>query len=101
MRVSALDVLTIAIFMNLNASCDLTTTRADRGGFPENEEAHESACGRIGRVSSFWQMVQPYIVDGLRYLRVTQEGRQWVANLYANVFFTEHWGADRRRGARD
>jgi hypothetical protein len=44
--------------------------------------------------SFFWQMVQPYIVDGLRYLRVTQEGQQWVANLYANVFLTEHWGAD-------
>src|SRR5215475_15985063 len=44
--------------------------------------------------SFFWQMVQPYIVDALRYLRVTQEGQQWVANLYANVFLTEHWGAD-------
>jgi hypothetical protein len=44
--------------------------------------------------SFFWQMVQPYIVDGLRYLRVTQEGQQWVANLYANVFLTEHWGAN-------
>ena len=39
-------------------------------------------------------MVQPYIVDGLRYLRVTQEGQQWVANLCANVFLTEHWGAN-------
>jgi hypothetical protein len=42
----------------------------------------------------FWQMVQPYIVDALRYLRVTQEGQQWVANLYANVFLMEHWGKD-------
>jgi hypothetical protein len=42
----------------------------------------------------FWQMVQPYILDALRYLRVTQEGQQWVANLYANVFLMEHWGAD-------
>jgi hypothetical protein len=38
----------------------------------------------------YWQIVQPYIVDALRYLRVTQEGQQWVANLYANVFATEH-----------
>ena len=44
--------------------------------------------------SFFWQMVQPFIMDALRYLRVTQEGQQWVANLYANVFLTEHWGAD-------
>ena len=40
----------------------------------------------------FWQTVQPYIVDALRYLRVTQEGQQWVANLYANVFSMEHRG---------
>jgi hypothetical protein len=42
----------------------------------------------------FWQMVQPYLVDALRYLRVTQEGQQWIANLYANVFLMEHWKAD-------
>jgi hypothetical protein len=42
----------------------------------------------------FWKMVQPYLVDALRYLRVTQEGQQWIANLYANVFLMEHWGAD-------
>jgi hypothetical protein len=34
----------------------------------------------------FWQKVRPYIGDALRYLRITQEGKQWVANLYANVF---------------
>ena len=38
----------------------------------------------------FWKMVRPYIGVGLRYLRVTQEGQQWVANLYANVFSMEH-----------
>jgi len=38
----------------------------------------------------FWEKVQPYTVDALRYLRVTQEGQQWVANLYANVFSMEH-----------
>ena len=38
----------------------------------------------------FWKMVRPYIGDGLRYLQVTQEGQQWVANLYANVFSMEH-----------
>ena len=40
----------------------------------------------------FWKVVAPYIGDALRYLRVTQEGQQWVANLYANVFATEHRG---------
>ena len=38
----------------------------------------------------FWKTVRPYIGDALRYLRVTQEGQQWVANLYANVFSVEH-----------
>jgi hypothetical protein len=37
-------------------------------------------------------VVRPYIGDALRYLRVTQEGQQWLANLYANVFSTEHTG---------
>jgi len=40
----------------------------------------------------FWQMVKPYIGDALRYLKVTQEGKLWVANLYANVFSMEHQG---------
>jgi hypothetical protein len=44
--------------------------------------------------SFFWEMVHPFITDAVRYLRVTQEGQQWVANLYANVFLTEHWGPD-------
>lgn len=38
----------------------------------------------------FWKSVSPYIDDALYYLSVTQEGKQWVANLYANVFAQEH-----------
>jgi hypothetical protein len=41
----------------------------------------------------FWKAVRPYIGDALRYLRVTQEGKQWIANLYAHVFSEEHRGA--------
>ncbi len=40
----------------------------------------------------FWKAVTPFIAEGLRYLRVTQEGKQWVANLYAHVFAEEHRG---------
>ncbi|MGY2909694.1 Npun_R2479 family HD domain-containing metalloprotein [Bradyrhizobium sp. URHC0002] len=40
----------------------------------------------------FWNAVRPYIGDALRYLRVTQEGKQWIANLYAHVFSEEHRG---------
>jgi hypothetical protein len=48
---------------------------------------------RAGYPAFFWKMVRPYIGDALRYLRVTQEGKQWIANLYAHVFSEEHRGA--------
>lgn len=38
----------------------------------------------------FWNDVSPYIQDAIRYLRVTQQGKQWLANLYAHVFEVEH-----------
>jgi hypothetical protein len=38
----------------------------------------------------FWERIEPYIGDGLRYLALTQDGRQWTANLYAHVFAVEH-----------
>jgi len=38
----------------------------------------------------FWNVVEPYIGDALHSLQITQEGQQWIANLYANVFSTEH-----------
>jgi hypothetical protein len=47
---------------------------------------------RVNYPDFFWKTVRPYIGDALRYLRVTQEGQQWIANLYANVFSIEHRG---------
>jgi hypothetical protein len=38
----------------------------------------------------YWRIVHRYIQEGLRHLRVTQEGKQWIANLHAHVFATEH-----------
>jgi hypothetical protein len=38
----------------------------------------------------FWRQVSPYIQDARRHLQVSQEGRQWLANLHAHVFTTEH-----------
>jgi len=38
----------------------------------------------------FWTAVTPYIGDALRYLNVTSEGRQWIANLHSHVFAVEH-----------
>jgi len=49
----------------------------------------------------FWSMVTPYIGGALNNLRMTQEGKLWVANLYSHVFAEEHQlptlGAERRR----
>jgi hypothetical protein len=49
-----------------------------------------SADLRAAYPAFFWNIVGPYIGDGLRYLRMTQNGKQWVANLYAHVFAEEH-----------
>ena len=38
----------------------------------------------------YWNGVYPYIRDGLRYLSLTQQGKQIIANLYSNVFVVEH-----------
>ena len=43
-----------------------------------------------GYVAFFWKQIEPYIGDALRYLALTAEGRQWTANLYAQVFTVEH-----------
>jgi hypothetical protein len=42
----------------------------------------------------YWQVVYHYIGDGLRYLRLTQAGQQWLATLYAHVFAVEHASND-------
>lgn len=55
---------------------------------------------REGYPRFFWDVVTPYITEGIRLLRRTQEGQKWVANLYANVFTEEHeapaYGPERR-----
>lgn len=44
--------------------------------------------------SFYWGVVNRYIQGGLRHLRVTQQGQQWIANLYAHVFVVEHQTTD-------
>lgn len=39
----------------------------------------------------YWNVVVPYIGEAIHYLNVTQEGKQWVANLYAQVHKMEHY----------
>ena len=38
----------------------------------------------------YWQQVNPVIQEAVLFLRETQEGKQWLSNLYANVFAEEH-----------
>lgn len=38
----------------------------------------------------YWESVRPYIGDALGYLELTQEGKQWIANLHSHVFAMEH-----------
>jgi hypothetical protein len=37
----------------------------------------------------YWSSVAPHIQTAIRYLNVTSSGRQWIANLYSNVFRAE------------
>jgi hypothetical protein len=37
----------------------------------------------------YWNSVSPHIQGAIRYLNVTSSGRQWIANLYSNVFRAE------------
>jgi hypothetical protein len=37
----------------------------------------------------YWNCVAPHVQTAIRYLNVTSSGRQWIANLYSNVFRAE------------
>ena len=51
---------------------------------------YESPADLVHKYPQFyWNCVSPYVQTAIRYLNVTADGRQWVANLHANVFFAE------------
>jgi hypothetical protein len=37
----------------------------------------------------YWNTISPHIQNAIRYLNVTSGGRQWIANLYSNVYRAE------------
>jgi hypothetical protein len=37
----------------------------------------------------YWNSVAPHVQTAIHYLNVTSSGRQWIANLYSNVFRAE------------
>jgi hypothetical protein len=45
---------------------------------------------RLNYPKFYWKSVYPYIKDATEYLRLTQEGKQILANLYTHVFEVEH-----------
>lgn len=45
---------------------------------------------RKNYASFYWNSVNPYIQDALRYLRLTEDGKQWIANIHSHVFDSEH-----------
>ena len=51
---------------------------------------YESPADIVERYPQFyWNSVSPNIQGAIRYLNKTSSGRQWIANLYANVFRAE------------
>lgn len=40
--------------------------------------------------SFYWNVVNPYIKGAIKYLKVTDEGRQWIANMHSHVFAAEN-----------
>ena len=77
---------------------DLNYMRKISGLFAEFEETGmnkklgytNSAALRAAYPKFFWSVVSPYVSDALSYLRMTQEGKLWVANLYSHIFAEEH-----------
>ncbi len=45
---------------------------------------------RTNYAKFYWEMVSPYIQDALTYLRMTENGKQWIANMHSHVFDSEH-----------
>jgi len=64
------------------------TGEAERLGYANSAEL------RIGFPEFFYSQVYPYITEGLRYLRKTQEGQQWIANLFHHVHELEAEGGE-------
>jgi len=45
---------------------------------------------RKNYASFYWESVNDYIQDALVYLRLTEDGKQWIANMHSHVFDSEH-----------
>jgi hypothetical protein len=51
---------------------------------------YDSPADIVNRYPQFyWNCVAPHIQTAIRYLNMTSSGRQWIANLYGNIFRAE------------
>ena len=57
-----------------------------------NKQAGYTSPGEMRQnfTSFYWGVVRPHIQDALYYLKITHEGKQWIANLHSHVFHVEH-----------
>lgn len=73
------------------------TGEAERLGYQNAGEL------RAGFPEFFYEHVYPYITEGLRFLRKTQEGQQWTANLFHHLHNEQEsepgWGPERSQMA--
>ncbi len=51
---------------------------------------HNAADLRRDYPAFYWRTARPYMESAFRYLRITAEGREWLARIYASVFAEEH-----------
>lgn len=77
---------------------DLTYAKKSSSLFIEFEELgiakelgyRSGADLRLKYPDFFWNNVSPLIKEAIKYLKVTQTGKKWLANLYSNIFTEEH-----------
>jgi hypothetical protein len=51
---------------------------------------YDSPADIVNRYPQFyWNSVAPHVQTAIRYLNMTSSGRQWISNLYGNVFRAE------------
>ena len=54
------------------------------------ELGYDSPADLVNKYPQFyWNSIAPHVQVAIRYLNVTASGRQWIANLYSNVFRAE------------
>ena len=59
----------------------------------ENNNTGYKSPGHMRRnfTKFYWKVVRPHIQDALKYLAITHEGKQWIANMHSHVFDVQHY----------